>query len=84
MVVIFLPGKKVKAPMAHVQFWRDSHASRLIGKCVSNPLHSLFAAAEEAYMRSAEREVARFVGTSDVKFTDDWERRIERFLLHPN
>ncbi len=41
----------------------------------------LLDAVEEANMRRAEREIARYLGTTGGKITDDVERQIERRFL---
>ncbi len=41
----------------------------------------LLDAIEEANMRRAEREIARYLGTTGGKITDDIERQIERRFL---
>ena len=41
----------------------------------------LLDAIEEANMRRAEREIARYLGTTGGKITDDVERQIERRFL---
>ena len=43
----------------------------------------LLAAAIESQRRRAEREVARYLAASGMKFTDAAEREIERRFLHP-
>jgi hypothetical protein len=49
------------------------------------PLGRLLDAIEQANMRKAEREIARFLGGPRAKFTDESEREIERrYLSNPN
>jgi hypothetical protein len=49
------------------------------------PLRRLLDAVEQANMRKAEREIARFLGGPGAKFTDESEREIERrYLNNPN
>jgi hypothetical protein len=49
------------------------------------PLGRLLDAIEQANMRKAEREIARFLGGPGAKFTDESEREIERrYLSNPN
>jgi hypothetical protein len=48
-------------------------------------LRRLLDAIEQANMRKAEREIARFLGGPGAKFTDESEREIERrYLNSPN
>jgi hypothetical protein len=48
-------------------------------------LRRLLDAIEQANMRKAEREIARFLGGAGAKFTDESEREIERrYLNNPN
>ena len=44
-------------------------------------LRRLLAAAQEARMRQAEREIALYVSRTGGKFTDESEREIERRFL---
>jgi hypothetical protein len=49
-----------------------------------SPLRRLFDAIEQANMRQAEREIARYLSRRGGKFTDEAEREIERrFLSNP-
>jgi hypothetical protein len=70
--------------MAHVQSTVAPHAVAFLEKTVSNLLHHVAAAIEEANMRCAEREIAQYLGGDGAKFTDESERKIERFLQHRN
>ncbi len=70
--------------MAHVQSTVVPHAVAFLEKAVSNLLHRVAAVIEEASMRCAEREIAQFLGGDGAKFTDESERKIERFLQHRN
>jgi hypothetical protein len=45
------------------------------------PLRRLFEAIEQANMRKAEREIARYLSRRGGKFTDEAEREIERRFL---
>jgi hypothetical protein len=47
-----------------------------------SPLRRLLDAVEQANMRKAEREIARYLGGPGAKFTDDAEREIERRYLN--
>ncbi len=60
-----------------------AHPVAFLEKGVSSLLHHL-AAAIEGDMRCAEREIAQFLGGDGAKFTDESERKIERFLQHRN
>ncbi len=46
-----------------------------------SPLRRLLDAVEQANMRKAEREIARYLGGPGAKFTDEAERQIERRYL---
>ncbi len=70
--------------MAHVQSIVVPHAVAFLEKGVSNLLHYVAAAIEDANMRCAEREIAQFLGGDGAKFTDESERKIEHFLQHRN
>jgi hypothetical protein len=70
--------------MAHVQSTVAPHAVASFKKGVSNLLNHVAAAIEEANMRCAEREIAQYLGGDGAKFTDESERKIERFLQHRN
>lgn len=45
------------------------------------PLRRLFEAIEQANIRQAEREIARYLSRRGGKFTDEAEREIERRFL---
>lgn len=48
-------------------------------------LRRLLDAIEQANVRKAEREIARYLGGPGAKFTDESEREIERrYLSNPN
>jgi len=46
-----------------------------------SPLRRLLDAVEQANMRKAEREIARYLGGPGAKFTDEAEREIARRYL---
>ncbi len=60
------------------------HPVAFLEKGVSRLLHHVAAIIEDANMRCAEREIAKFLGGDGAKFTDESERKIERFLRHRN
>ena len=47
-----------------------------------NLLRRLYAAVIEQRRRSAEREIARYLARSGMKFTDAVEREVERRFFH--
>ena len=70
--------------MAYVQSTVAPRAVALVKKGVSNLLHHVAAAIEDANMGCAEREIAKFLGGDGAKFTDESEHQIERFLQYRN
>ena len=67
--------------MAHVQPHTGiPHAIEVLEKGASNSFYRLLAAIERASRRRADREIERVLGGPMAKFTDESERKIERFL----
>ena len=59
-----------------------AHAATIPDPAKPGLFRRLIAAAIESQRRRAEREVARYLAASGMKFTDAAEREIERRLLH--
>ncbi len=55
-----------------------------VENALTNLLHNVAERIEQANLRSAEREIARYLGGCEAKFTDESERKIERFLCSGN
>lgn len=73
--------------MAYVQSAavpRSSEIKQKAKRGKRGPLRRLLDAIEQANMRKAEREIARYLGGPGARFTDEAEREIERrFLSNP-
>ena len=57
-----------------------AHAIEAIESAVSKSFNRLLSVIEDSNVHYTERQIARFIGGPDGKFTDECERKIERFL----
>ena len=57
-----------------------AHAIEAMGRVVSKSLYRVLNAIEDLNAHYTERQIGRFIGGPEGKFTDECERKIERFL----
>lgn len=57
-----------------------THAIEAIERAMSKSFNRLLSAIEDSSVHHTEHQIARLIGGPESKFTDECERKIERFL----
>ena len=74
-----ISSKKGTSLVTHIQSG-TAHAIEAIERAVSKSFYRVLNAIEDSNAHYTERQIVRFIGGPEGKFTDECERKIGRFL----